>query len=198
MRQKLYVLILVLAAIIGSYLAYPYVLEGAARFLIVRDKLEPAETIIVLSGDNNGERVNEAVQLYRAGYAKKLLLSGGPLAWQLTAASWMKHQARALRVPETALIIEDKSRSTIDNALFSLPLVQQLGHKSVILVTSPPHSRRSKRVFRKVFNKEGIKVISWPAQETEFKLPRWWTRHEDTQFVMWEYVTLVYYFLKGY
>ncbi len=198
MKRKFFWLTVLLAVILGIYFSLPFFLEGVARFLIVRDKIESAELIVVLGGDDNGERAMEAVDLYRKGYAKKILMSGGPLAWNLTSAGWMKKQAMAMGVPSHAITLEDKSRSTLENALFTLPILKERGIKSFILVTSPTHSRRAKRVFKKVCSKEGIKVISYPAQKSKFQLSGWWTRHEDTQLVMWEYVSLVYYSLKGY
>lgn len=187
--------ILVLAAV---YFLHPIILESSARWLIVRHDLAPADCIVVLGGDNNGERVREAAALYKQGYAPKMLLSGGPLAWEMSAARWMKKHAMHLGIPARAIILEDRSESTLDNALFSLPLVKQLGASSVILITSPTHSRRAFWVFGKTFGREGIKVISWPAQKSRFKLERWWTRHEDTQLVLWEYASLLFYLPKLY
>lgn len=200
MKRKIFWLSVFLVILLGIYFSHPFILGGIARFLIVRDKIEPAALIIVLGGDNTGERVNEAVNLYREGYAQKILMSGGPLAWELTYAEWMKKHAVALGAPFQAVLLEDKSRSTIENAQFTLPILKQNRIRSFILVTSPTHSRRAKRVFKKVYAEEGIKMISHPVplRDSMFRLPRWWTRHEDTQLVMWEYVSLIYYLLKGY
>jgi len=181
-----------------TYLAYPLVLEGMANYLVVQDKLEKADVIIVLGGDNNGERVSQGIRLYKEGFAKHLLMSGGSLAWKLTCAQWMKRQAVESGVPAAVILLQDRSRSTIEDAKFSLPIIKNYGFKSVILVTSPTHSRRAAKVFRRVFPREGIKVIIYPAQKSEFNPHRWWTRHEDTAYVVWEYVSLVLYFFKGY
>lgn len=196
MKKALIWISILILVFLGAYFSLPRVLEGMASYLIVRDEIEPAAAIVVLGGDDNGERVNEAVQLYWNGYADKLLMSGGPLAWKLTSAEWMKRQALIMGVPARAVILEDRSESTLENALYSLAILKRLGVRSVILVTSPNHSRRAKNVFQKVFSKENIKVMSYPAQKSDFRLSGWWTRHEDTQLVVWEYVSLVYYFLK--
>jgi len=180
------------------YTFHPFILGGMVRHLIVQDPLAPADLILVLGGDSNGERVNEAVDLYKNGYAKKLLMSGGKLSWQLTYAGWMKKQAVSMGVPARAILIEDKSESTIENAQFSLPIVLKNKIKSVILVTSPVHTLRAKKVFNKLFSKEGIKVMVRPVQKSDFNPDRWWTRHEDTAHVVWEYVSSVLYFLKGF
>ena len=198
MKKRLFWSSILITVLVGICFASPFFLEGVARFLIVRDRIEPVDMIIVISGDTNGERVDQAVDLFKQGYADKLLMSGGPLSWKLTAASWMRKQAVAKGVPWRAILIEDRSESTRDNALFSLPIARKNKVRSLILVTSPTHSRRAKRVFKKVFAKEKIRVLSYPVLQSDFKVGRWWTRHEDTQAVMSEYFTLVYYILKGY
>ncbi len=189
---------MIIVTILGIYFAYPFALEGVGRFLIVQDKLEKADVIVVLAGDPKGERVDQAVKLYEKKYAPKMLMSGGDLAWNLKAAYWMKKQANHLGVPSYAIILEDQSFSTLENAKFSLPLLKKVGAKSIILVTSPTHTRRAKRTFKKVLAKDKIKVFSYPVQKSSFKLKKWWQRHEDVQLVVWEYVSLIYYLLKGY
>jgi uncharacterized SAM-binding protein YcdF (DUF218 family) len=200
MKKNIYIILVLAAVLATGYLLYPFALEGLARFLIVRDKLEPADMIVVLAGDDNGERVEEAIAIYRQGYSKKMLMTGGPLAWRLTHAEWMKKHALARGIPKRAVMIEDKSRSTLENAEFSLPLLKKQKVRSIILVTSPLHSRRARRVFKRSLTREGIKLISSPVylENAEFELPKWWARHEDTQVVLWEYGSFLYYLLRGY
>lgn len=198
MKRSFTVLGIVLLIVVGLYFFHPLILDRMAKFLIVQDRIEKADVIVVLGGDSNGERVEEGVKLYKQGYAKYVLMSGGPLAWHLTDAQWMKKQAVESGIPEKSVLLQDKSRSTIDDARFCLPIIVGHNFKSVILVTSPSHSRRAARVFRKVFSKDGIKISVQPVEKSEFNPDRWWTRHEDTGLVVWEYVSFVLYWLKGY
>ena len=193
--KRLALLVLVLLAL---YLSWPYVLNGLARFLVVSDRLDKADVILVLSGDTNGERVAQGVELYKKGYAKYLLMSGGQLAWQLTYADWMKKQAVAAGVPGSAVLVQGRSKSTLDDAKFSLPVVEARNFKSVILVTSPYHTRRAAAVFKKMYGPQGIKVMVYPVQHSDFNPHDWWRRHEDTAYVVWEYMARVMYLLKGY
>jgi len=190
--------LLILFSLLALALVHPYCLQYLADRLVVRDPLVKADLILVLAGDGNGERVDEGVKLYKAGYAPRILMSGGPLAWQLTYADWMKKQAIALGVPAAAIITQRKSRSTIEDAKYSLPLVKASGARRVILVTSSYHTGRAARVFRKLYPPVGISILVWPAPDKDFNPKRWWTRHEDLSFVVWEYVSAVLYFLKGY
>jgi len=198
MKKRFVFLFSLLVIVFILFFTYPFILNNAASHLVVQDPIRPSDIILVLGGDDNGERVFEAVKLYKEGYAKKILMSSGPLAWKLTGAEWMKKQAVAEGVPVKAILLEDRSCSTIDNALFSLPILEKGKVKTVILVTSPTHTRRAKKVFDKVFKPAGIKICYHPAQKNSFKLDGWWTRHEDTQLVVWEYVSLVFYSMKGY
>lgn len=198
MRRLTVVLLSLCSLLLLLFLVTPFALQAAGDFLRVQDKLAKADAIIVLAGDDNGERVNQGVKLFKAGYADKILMSGGPLAWRLTAAEWMKKQAVAEGIPPPAIIVQDRSRSTIDDARFSLPLAAAQGWRSVILVTSPYHTRRAGNVFRKVFGDQHIKVIVQPAEPSAFSFDRWWTRYEDRGAVVWEYVSFVLYFFKGY
>jgi uncharacterized SAM-binding protein YcdF (DUF218 family) len=180
-----------------GYFFHPHILQPLADRLIITDQLRSADVILILAGDDNGERVVEGVRLYRTGWAKRLLMSGGPLAWRLTAAEWMKKQAVASGVPPAAVLIQDRSRSTLEDARFSLPLIKERGWRRVILVTSPYHTRRAKKIFEKSWRDEGIELIVVPAA-SQFEPRRWWSRHEDAARVGWEYASSVLYFFKRY
>ena len=198
MKKFFHWLLGLLLIIFVLFFSHSYILEGLAKFLIVEAPLEQADVIVVLSGDSNGERLKEAIKLFKQGYSSKIIISGGPLILGLTHAGWLKKQAVALGLPEQAVLIEDRSESTLENAKFCLPLVKKAKFKSIILVTSPTHTRRSWRVFTKVFGPENIKIITRPAGNSRFRLQKWWLRHEDTQRVAREYSSLLFYFLKGY
>lgn len=197
MKKRFKGLIVLFVIVFIVYFSAPFILEGIARFLIVQDQLVPSDVIIVLSG-GSGERVIEGIDLYKKGYAPKILMSGGPILWNLPAAEWMKKQAVASGVPGRDIFVQGKSESTLEDVLFTLPIVKKNNFKSVILVTSPYHTRRSLRTFKRASSGSGIKVISYPVQNSRFKVKAWWGRHEDTQRVIWEYVAMVYYIFKGY
>ncbi|MEA3493229.1 MAG: YdcF family protein [Candidatus Margulisiibacteriota bacterium] len=198
MKNRFKGLIVLFLIVFAVYFSATFILEGIARFLVVQDKLELSDVIVVLAGDSNGERVAQGVELHKKGYAPKIIMSGGPIMWELAAADWMKKQAVAAGVPASAVLLQRKSESTMEDVLLSLPLIRKNKFRSVILVTSPYHSRRSKRTFKKGVAGLNIEVLSYPVQDSKFKVKGWWERHEDTQRVVWEYVSLVYYLFKGY
>lgn len=122
-------------------------LPQAARWLIVNDKLKPADVILVPSGNEDNLRIAYAAQLYKKGYAPKVLLSGRLALEKETGINLGKIYAVSLGIPEKDIILEMESSSTFENALFSRKIIMEKGFKSVILATYPVHTRRSRFIF---------------------------------------------------
>ena len=55
------------------FITYEYWLPEVADYLIVQDKLIPADVIVVISG--SGARYQYAIKLYKEGYAKYILFN---------------------------------------------------------------------------------------------------------------------------
>jgi glycosyltransferase involved in cell wall biosynthesis/uncharacterized SAM-binding protein YcdF (DUF218 family) len=165
------------------------ILQAAGTFLAVEDPLMSADAIIAISG-NGPERVATAVQLWRAGYAPWLLLSGGPGEFSGSARQ-LRRYATDLGVGTESIIIDDTALSTVGNARGSAAAMQARGLHSAILVTSPYHMRRSAVIFRRYFGPVGMSVRAYPAQDSFFQTAGWWRRPQDRQLVIREYAKLV-------
>ncbi|MCB9557094.1 MAG: YdcF family protein [Deltaproteobacteria bacterium] len=90
-------------------------------------------------------RVAHGIELYRAGWASRLLFCGGGNPAEAEVAAALARQAG---VSDLALICEARSRSTRENARFSAEL---LGAVPVIVVTDTYHAFRAGRLFRSHF-----------------------------------------------
>ncbi len=181
--------ILIAFALISAllYIGHGFILEKAGRYLYYKDELKPADVIVVLAGEET-ERVEHGAKLFKEGWARKdrIILAGGPLVWRYTWASLMKEHAMYLGVPKNAILLEDKSRTTEEDARFTKEIMNKHGYKSCILVTSPYHSRRATKIFRRIMG-DGIKIISSPSDESWFKFDEWWKRKRDRAQVLNEY-----------
>lgn len=169
------------------YIGHGFILEKAGRFLYYKDELKPADVIVVLAGEET-ERVEHGAKLFKEGWARKdrMILAGGPLVWRYTWASLMKEHAIYLGIPKNAILLEDKSRTTEEDARFTKEIMNKHGYKSCILVTSPYHSRRATKIFRRIMG-DKIMVISAPSDESWFKFDEWWKRKRDRARVLDEY-----------
>ena len=127
------------------------------RPLVLREPFQPLDAIVVLGaplgpGDALtpilAERVAAAAALWRAGGGRLVVATGGitgraarPEADAIAAA------LRDRGVPD--VVTECASRTTLDNARMSGPLLEARGVRSLWLVTQPYHGRRAARVFRR-------------------------------------------------
>jgi len=113
--------------------------------------LKSADVIVCLGGgmDARGTlgagtltRVERCVQLFEAGLAPAVVFSGGTAGPDSpTAAHQMSLFAQSLGLPADRGIEEGRAQSTLQNALFSLDLVQDA--TSIIVVTEAFHLPRS-------------------------------------------------------
>jgi uncharacterized SAM-binding protein YcdF (DUF218 family) len=104
-------------------------------------------------------RTSCGVDLYQQGLAPKVVFTGGsgnPFRDTLKDAPEMKRWAERLGVPREAILSEDLSRTTYENATETRRL---LGPASILLVTSASHLPRATALFRK----QGFSVTPVPC-----------------------------------
>jgi uncharacterized SAM-binding protein YcdF (DUF218 family) len=108
--------------------------------------------------NERGDRLIQTINLYKTGIINKILISGGSgklIGSESIEANLTSDYLKQIGIPDTALIIENKSKNTIENAKYSLVLVNNnKPNSSVLVITSAWHIPRSKMIFNKVFNRE--------------------------------------------
>lgn len=184
--------IVVVFALIAFFLLALHrpLLTAAGRFLIVADPLDRADVIVVLSGGRADERVGQAATLYKQGLAPLLLLSGGEQLMGISVPDLLRRQALAHGVPAAALLYESSSTSTAEQARFLRPLLEIRRVRRAILVTSSYHTRRTRLLFRRAFAGSSVEIRVYPVQQDWFRPDQWWTREQDTETVVLEYIKL--------
>jgi len=191
---------LILLAILALplYLFHGFILHKAAKYLYCKDELKPADVIVVIPDSETGYSVDYGVKLLKEGWAKKdmIILSGVVATWKYTCASLMQEQALSLGVPRNAILLEEKSASTKENAIFTKDIIKRHGYTSLILVTSAYHSKRANKIFEKIMGNE-IKVLSAPSEESKFRFENWWKRERDRRAVLIEFFKLCWFWIFG-
>lgn len=142
---------------------------------------EAADCIVVLAGDG-GLRVEQGVALLKQGYAAKILLSGGPIYQDTTMASLMRNHVISLGISEDQTLTQNKSRTTAEDAYYSIQLLREYHFQKVIVVTSPWHSKRAITWFRKLA--PDIQFISCPSEPEWNK--NWWDNPEVVRAIVAE------------
>ena len=131
------------------------VLLGGSFDLAPKDRIYPEMNAA-------GDRVWHAARLYHAGKAPLIIVSGGS-AWSNPDVQVPSVAAQALLtafgVPESAIVLEERSRTTRENATHTAAVVTARGVRRLLLVTSAWHMPRAAAVFRRI----GLDVIPAPA-----------------------------------
>lgn len=108
------------------------------------------------------ERLTEAAALARQYPGLKLVFSGGSaniLYRNVTEAGAAGDLFARLGVTGASIVLEDRSRNTVENARFTKALVKPRPGERWLLVTSAFHMPRAVGCFRAA----GFQVIPWPV-----------------------------------
>ena len=173
-----------------------------ADLLIVEKQIDRPDAILVLGGGAAYiERTDFAAAQFAAGTAPRILLTndglqGGwdkteqrnPYFWELA-----KRNLIARGVPAEAIVLlPEKVESTFDEAQLLSQKASELGLKSVLVVTSPHHTRRALRTFERA---AGDRIMIGVAAPPSDLGPFWWLKRRGLNRVALEYVKLAYYSL---
>ncbi len=169
--------------------------------LIINDPLQKADAVVVLGGGweargrlgkSTLERYRYGIHLFQQGYGKYLIFSGGNLWGNPSEAEEMAEMAMSDGFSDKEIIIEDSSETTWENTLFVKRILLDKKLQSVVLVTSPYHSRRAGTMFAD----KGITVISAPVPDSEFYDASGTDQLRMARLVITEYVKLGLYRLN--
>lgn len=179
-RRRLQIALLVTAAGLLIVFGNGWVAGRLARSLEWRylppAELPAADAIVLLGGgvraaqyprqstemNEGADRMMHAARLYREGKAPLILVSGGKielLGSSIAEADGMREILEFFGVPPEAILEEDRSRNTYENAVYTRELLEPRGIKRILLVTSALHMPRSVAIFEK----QGFEVIPAPV-----------------------------------
>ena len=135
------------AILAGAFLSRPCdQLDTGARYdvaVVLGAGMDPDGTL----HQSARERVEAGVVLFDRGIADSLFMTGGRgVPGGPSAGAQMRLHGESLGVPRAAMASEDESQSTLQNALFSRPFLQDT--QSRILVTEGFHLTRAWLSFR--------------------------------------------------
>ncbi|MCX3266051.1 YdcF family protein [Pedobacter agri] len=111
-----------------------------------------------LAANERGDRLIQTIYLYKTGVIKKILISGGSgklIGSESIEADLTSTYLHNIGIPDSAVLIENRSKNTIENAKYSVEIANRNGQNaSVLVITSAWHIPRSRMIFNKAFNRE--------------------------------------------
>lgn len=133
------------------------------------DTVRPADAAVVLStrayekGRLNPclvARVEAAVELYRAGKVKKLVMSGGLSRDFQSASGNMQAIAEKMGVPKEDIIQERRAENTFENIVFSRDFIEN--SPRVVIVSAGFHLARARMMADRQWQGHDIQVYAAP------------------------------------
>jgi uncharacterized SAM-binding protein YcdF (DUF218 family) len=194
---------LIVAAVLGLFMAILYlthepILLAIGDFLVVRDELQLADVIHVISGPD--DRTDYAIQLYQQGYARHIFFTGGWCSFH-NYYHGQHGRERALEqgVSAEAIAFDDSQvTSTYAEAVRLREFItqSQTPLRSVIVVSDPYHMRRARWTYRQVLGDQvRIQMAPVPFDRSPYQR-RWWTDEGSRGYVKSEYLKIVYYYAR--
>lgn len=147
---------------------------------------EKSDVIIVLGGDN-GLRVRKGAELYKAGYASHVILTGiDERFYHPGHPNWRERRMIALGVPKKAIKVDTKSKTTWEEAENTSNTMKKNGWNSAIVVSDPPHMLRLHQTWSRAFEGSSKKIILVPTNPSWWHRVIWWKNRQSYQFVISE------------
>jgi uncharacterized SAM-binding protein YcdF (DUF218 family) len=128
--------------------------DGAEAIVVLsagaypRDSSQPED---LLNSDTE-TRVSYAAWLYHHWRQLPIVVSGGPTASPgptIYLAEIMRRALEQRGVPHSMILVENRSRSTYENAVYSASLLRSKGIHKIVLVTEAHHMLRAEKCFRR-------------------------------------------------
>jgi uncharacterized SAM-binding protein YcdF (DUF218 family) len=171
----------------------------APRYLAFSEKPEKSDAVILLIGSNYRARLNEASQLVREGYAKYLIV---PAHNRVLEAGSDGSLIRITPPPVPALAPQkttDMVEDTHVEIASAKHVMESLGLKSGIFVSSPYHMRRIKviaeRVYRDATGATTYRLYFVPSRYETPDMNTWFMSLHELKFVLMEYGKLFWFLI---
>lgn len=137
------------------------------------DYRRPADVIVVFGArtyadghpsDALGDRVRTACELYRQGYARRLIFSGGPGDGPTSEPQAMRNLAVSLGVSSRDILLDEQGTNTDATVANTVPMFDALGARRVLVVSHAYHLPRVKLAYHRARRE----VYTVPAHEGYF------------------------------
>lgn len=177
--------ILLCAGLVG----FPVILRGIGAVLIIADPLKKADAAVALSGDS-GDRISEAATLFDQEYVRYLFLTNT----DETSVRNMESMANKLGFPyRKILVTEAVVSNTVEEAKAIRQLAEKEGVSSLIIITDPFHTLRTRVIFRDQLRGSGIDLQVRPVRDHWYRSDTWWKTAEGRQYTWEEYFKVFMY-----
>ena len=175
----------IFALIILIAIFFSAILAAMGSFLVHSGLPYTADMILVIGGDYTGERILKGAELERDGYAPAVFISGGGSMYGFHESDLAVQFVRDHGYTTQKFVpFRYPAANTVDEAQHVIPQLRAMGVHRYLLVTSPEHTARAGRVFRRVAPDLEVRVIAAPS--SVWNGGRWWASREGRKLWLME------------
>jgi uncharacterized SAM-binding protein YcdF (DUF218 family) len=156
------------------YLVRHPVLRLAGGFLIVDDEPRASDAILVLGDDYDADAAARAAELFKAGWAPRMVASGRYMRPYATEAELTQHDLIDRGVPATAIVrCAYRGTGTREEFRELAEFLGSHGWKKMLVVTANYRTRRARYVLQRSLP-EGSEVRMVAARDPDYDPKDWW------------------------
>ena len=209
-RRLVYFAVAACLALAVLYFSLGALLAALGGFLVKSDDPTPVQAVVVLStGVEYYPRLIEAAQLFREGYAEKVVINGNRKTEVLrdlekkgftSCCPWYEDILRILSllgVPRNrtmTISAEDAYDTVSESEAVGRELIRA-GITRIIITTSKFHTRRAHYIWKHNFPDQ-FSIHTVAARTDPFSPTGWWKEGRQIRWVLAEYGAWLYYFWK--
>jgi len=196
--------LLLLALILVLYVSINPLFYSIGAFLVYDSgDISKADIVILEEDINSKEGLRYCLDLYNRGFCKEIW------AIKITDTSTIYSDTEYLKFINSVIdsngyktkikffILDVEHPITLNKSEQVLDSMRIKNYSSIILVTNAFHSKRSYKVYRKIFQQSGI-TIQTKVYYTKAKLDDWYKNSYGLRYVFPEYIKYVYYCFRGF
>lgn len=112
------------------------------------------------------QRLNHAIELYNSNQIKYIIVTGGVGEGNMYSDAYIAGMyLRSQGIPDSAILLEEKSTVTQENMKYSKEIMDENGLDSALIVSDPLHMKRSMLMAKD----EGINAHTSPTESSAYK-----------------------------
>jgi uncharacterized SAM-binding protein YcdF (DUF218 family) len=136
-----------------------------------------ADVIVVLAGDNSGDRILKGAELARQGFAPTVIADSSELVYSHTeselAAAFAIQKGYS---PDLFVRVNWTAHSTLEEAGHAIAELRKRGVHRILIVTTSWHTGRAGRIFRRLAPEMDIHMVG--IDDPEWHGGEWWKERE--------------------
>jgi len=192
------------------YLSSSMIMTRLGDFLVLDEEPVPSDAVVVLcSGVEYYPRLIEAAELFRKGFARKVVINGNRKTDVLRSLEekgferccpWYEESLRILSmfgVPKDQVICisAEDAYDTVSEAEIVGREILKKEFTKIIITTSKFHTRRARFIWNKRFG-DTLSICSVSAKTDPYNPKGWWKEGRQIRWVLAEYGAWIYYWWK--